>query len=45
MESLKVRIRSPYERNRKALKRQELQVDVRRRFGVIMPSMTTWNKG
>jgi hypothetical protein len=44
MESLKVNIYSPYERKRKALKRQELQDGVRRRYGVKMPSPSTWNK-
>jgi hypothetical protein len=44
MESLKVNIHSPYERKRKALKRQELQDCVRRRYSVIMPSPSTQNK-
>jgi hypothetical protein len=41
MESLKVNIYLPYERKRKALKRQELQNGVRRRYNVIMPSPST----
>jgi hypothetical protein len=44
MESLKVNIHSPHERKWKALKRQELQDDVRRRYSVIMPSPSTWYK-
>jgi hypothetical protein len=44
MEILKVNIHSPYKRKRKALKRQELQDGVRRRYNVIMPSPSTWTK-
>ena len=43
MESLKPNFHSPREKKRKILQRQELQEDVRRRYSVIMPSMSTWN--
>ena len=44
VESLKIRVHSPHERYRRALQRQERQLEVRRRYSVRMPSASTWNK-